>query len=88
MNSGFDVNSFCDNIDDGYGVFDDVVDSLAFAADGISTAAPEEAVIRPTQPVVPSTPTRPSKRRGRKPGQKPTCGSCGTVGHTKRTCGL
>ena len=57
--SGFDVNSFCDNFDDGYGIFDDVADSLDFAAVGISTATPEEAVIRPIQPIVPTTPTRP-----------------------------
>ena len=87
MNSGFDVNSFCDNLDDGYGIFDDVADSLDFAAVGISTTTPEEAVIRPIQPIVPTTPTRPTKKRGRKPGQKTTCGTCGTIGHTKRTCG-
>ena len=37
---GFDLNSFCDNLDDGFGIFDDVADSLNFAAVGISTADP------------------------------------------------
>ena len=26
------------------------------------------------------------KKRGRKPGQKPRCGNCGALGHTRRTC--
>lgn len=85
--NNFNVNSFCDNLDDDYGIFDDVADSLDFAAVGISTAAPAENVIQPIQPIVPTTPPRPTKKRGRKPGQKPTCGTCGTSGHTKRTCG-
>ncbi len=38
---GFDLNSFCDNLDDGYGVFDDVADSLNFASVGIDTADPD-----------------------------------------------
>ena len=38
----FDLNSFCDNLDDGFGIFDDVADSLNFTAVGISTAAPVE----------------------------------------------
>ena len=36
----FDLNSFCDSLDDGYGVFDDVADSLNFASVGISTDKP------------------------------------------------
>ncbi len=39
--SGFDLNSFCDNLDDGYGIFEDVVDSLDFASVGISTVNPD-----------------------------------------------
>ncbi len=27
-----------------------------------------------------------TKKRGRKAGQKPTCGSCGVLGHTRRKC--
>ena len=40
MYGGFDLNSFCDNLDDGYGIFDDVADSLNFASVGIDTADP------------------------------------------------
>ena len=40
MDYGFDLNAFCDNLDDGYGIFDDVADSLNFASVGISTANP------------------------------------------------
>ncbi len=82
MNSGFDVNAFCDGLDDGYGIFDDVVDSLDFASVGISTKAPSEE----SQPVAVAKPTPAKGKRGRKPGQKPRCGSCGTLGHTKRRC--
>ena len=39
--SGFDLNSFCDNLDDGYGIFDDVADSIDFASVGISTVNPD-----------------------------------------------
>ena len=100
--NNFNVNSFCDNLDDDYGIFDDVADSLNFESVGIDTTPPAEDldgdcrhnsyawqanVIQPIQPIVPTTPTRPTKKRGRKPGQKPTCGTCGTSGHTKRTCG-
>ena len=40
MYGGFDLNSFCDNLDDDYGIFDDVADSLNFASVGISTDKP------------------------------------------------
>ena len=40
MYGGFDLNSYCDNLDDGYGIFDDVADSLNFASVGIDTADP------------------------------------------------
>ena len=86
--TGFDVNSFCDNLDDGYGVFDDVADSLNFAAVGISTVNPEEALEIKANNIKPlvKVSLRGTKKRGRKPGQKPRCGSCGTLGHTRRKC--
>ena len=39
---GFDLNSFCDSLNDDYGIFDDVADSLNFAAVGIDTSAPKD----------------------------------------------
>ncbi len=88
---GFDLNSFCDNLDDGYGVFDDVVDSLDFRAVGISTVDPSEDERKKSEgnkkKKAKQTPVNISLvRRGRKPGQKPTCSTCGVKGHTKRKC--
>ena len=98
---GFDLNSFCDNLDDGYGVFDDVVDSLDFRAVGIDTDDPREYGLRKgannvtggkksegnKKKKAKQTPVNISLvRRGRKPGQKPTCSTCGVKGHTKRKC--
>ena len=84
MNNGFDVNSFCDNLADDYGVFDDLAESLCFQSVGISIAAPaEDQVVE----AVKAAPTAAKGKRGRKAGQKPRCGSCGTLGHTRRTCG-
>lgn len=40
--SGFNVDSFADNLDDDYGVFDDVCDSIDFRAVGICTKPPVE----------------------------------------------
>jgi hypothetical protein len=40
--NGFSVSSFCDSLDDGYGVFDDVVDSLDFASVGIDASEPKD----------------------------------------------
>ena len=95
MYGGFDVNSFCDSLDDGYGIFDDVADSLDFAGVGISTANPDAGLEKTvesnkknnnkTSKLVNSSPIG-TKRRGRKPGQKPTCGQCGELGHTRRKC--
>ena len=89
---GFDLNSFCDNLDDGYGVFDDVADSLNFASVGIDTADPDAS----GKNIAESNKKKNNKnkglvnislvRRGRKPGQKPTCSTCGVKGHTKRKC--
>ena len=89
---GFDLNSFCDNLDDGFGIFDDVADSLNFAAVGISTADPNAG----KKNLAESNKKKNNKnkglvknslrKRGRKPGQKPTCGLCGVKGHTKRKC--
>lgn len=97
--SGFDLNSFCDNLDDGYGIFDDVADSLDFAGVGISTAKPKDldgdcphnsyAWQQKTGEGNKNNNVKLSvvkKKRGRKKGQKPTCGSCGVKGHTKRKC--
>jgi len=89
MYGGFDLNSFCDNLDDDYGIFDDVADSLDFASVGISTVNPDApkgnvAEVNKNNNVKLSVVK--GKKRGRKPGQKPTCGSCGVKGHTKRKC--
>ncbi len=89
MYGGFDLNSFCDNLDDDYGIFDDVADSLDFASVGISTVNPDApkgniAEVNKNNNVKLSLVK--GKKRGRKPGQKPTCGSCGVKGHTKRGC--
>jgi len=95
MYGGFDVNSFCDNLDDGYGIFDDVADSLDFAGVGISTLDPnagEEKKVESNKKNTNKTKglvkisLKGTKKRGRKPGQKPRCGSCGILGHTRRKC--
>ena len=93
MYGGFDLNSFCDNLDDGYGIFDDVADSLNFASVGIDTADPsasEENIAESnknnnskTKGLVKQSLVE-TKKRGRKPGQKPTCSNCQVKGHTKR----
>ena len=95
MYGGFDLNSFCDNLDDGYGIFDDVADSLNFAAVGIDASEPTDITTESgnigegnkinnnkTSTLVNTS----LKKRGRKPGQKPTCGICQVKGHTKRKC--
>jgi len=89
--NGFDVNSFVDGLDS-YSVFDDIADSMDFAAVGISTATPIDKDEKKAE----SNKKKNSKnkglvnislkKRGRKPGQKPRCSSCGTLGHTKRKC--
>ena len=95
MDYGFDLNSYVDNLADDYGVFDDVADSLDFAGVGISTVNPEpndqktgegnKKNNNKTIKLVNSSP-KGTKKRGRKPGQKPRCGQCGELGHTRRTC--
>ena len=95
MDYGFDLNSYVDNLADDYGVFDDVADSLDFAGVGISTANPDadaQKIVESnkknnnkTSKLVNSSPIG-TKKRGRKPGQKPRCGQCGELGHTKRKC--
>ena len=89
--SGFDVNSFVDGLDS-YSVFDDIADSMDFASVGISTVDPNAPAKKKSE----SNKKKNSKtkglvknslsKRGRKPGQKPTCGTCGVLGHTRRTC--
>ena len=93
--SGFDLNSFCDNLDDGYGIFDDVADSLDFAGVGISTDDPDA----PEQKMAESNKKKNNKnkglvkqslvgtkKRGKKPGQRGKCSACGSQDHNKRTC--
>ena len=86
--SGFDLNSFCDNLDDGYGIFDDVEDSLDFASVGISTVNhnADKEDLREDNKNKKVKLSVVKGKRGRKPGQKPTCGLCGVKGHTKRKC--
>ena len=95
MNGGFDINSFCDSLDDDYGVFDDLADSLDFRSVGISTVEPANAEQKTSETnkkksvkaCIPGRiPSRLQKKRGRKLGQKPTCSQCGIKGHTKRKC--
>ena len=96
---GFDLNSFCDNLDDGYGIFDDVADSLNFAAVGIDTSSPVEISSAPVQKKSESNKKNNSKnkglvkqslvgtkKRGKKPGQRGKCSQCGALDHNKRTC--
>ena len=95
MYGGFDLNSFCDNLDDGYGIFDDVADSLNFASVGIDTADPNacEGNIAEsnkknnskTKGLVKQSLVG-TKKRGRQPGQRGRCGACGSQDHNKRTC--
>jgi len=92
---GFDLNSFCDNLDDGYGVFDDVADSLNFASVGIDTADPDASgknlaesnkkKNNKNKGLVKQSLVG-TKKRGRKAGQRGRCGSCGSQDHNKRTC--
>ena len=95
MYGGFDLNSYCDNLDDGYGIFDDVADSLNFASVGIDTADPrasEENIAESnnknnskTKGLVKQSLVG-TKKRGRQPGQRGRCGACGSQDHNKRTC--
>jgi hypothetical protein len=99
MNDGFDLSSFCDNLDDDYGIFADVADSLDFASVGISTVNPKDldgdcphnsyAWQAKKSEVNKNNNAKLSvvkKKRGRKKGQKPTCSLCKEKGHTKRKC--
>ena len=82
------LNSFLDSLDDDFGVFDDLADSLDFASVGIDTADPANDAPKKSndsKALVKQSP-RGTKKRGRKPGQKPRCGNCGTLGHTRRKC--
>ena len=88
MDYGFDINTFCDNLDDGYGIFDDVCDRLDFAGVGISTTAPTEEVIQKTAETNKNKTVKNTVqgKRGKKPGQKGICSVCSETGHNKRTC--
>ena len=89
--NGFDVNSFVDGLDS-YSVFDDIADSMDFAAVGISTATPIDEDEKKAE----SNKKKNSKnkglvnislkKRGRKPGQRGKCSACGSQDHNKRTC--
>ena len=91
MGYGFDVNSFVDSLDS-YSVFDDVADSMDFASVGISTVDPNAQAKKKVESNKKNTNKTKGlvknslKKRGRKPGQKPRCGSCGILGHTRRKC--
>ena len=82
------LNSFLDSLDDDFGVFDDLADSLDFASEGIDTADPEKDAPKKSNDskALVKQSLRGTKKRGRKPGQKPRCGNCGTLGHTRRKC--
>ena len=93
--NGFSVSSYCDSLDDGYGVFDDVVDSLDFNAVGISTVNPDATEQKTSESIKKNI--KDSKglikqsligtnKRGKKPGQKGICSVCKVTGHNKRTC--
>jgi len=91
MDSFGGLNSFLDNLGDDYGVFDDLADSLDFASVGINTDDPNAEQIQVKEKTSKSkglvkNSLRGTKKRGRKPGQKPRCGNCGTLGHTRRKC--
>ena len=95
----FDLNSFCDNLNDDYGIFDDVADRLNFAAVGIDTSAPKDldgdcphnsyawqekkAESNKNKNVKPLVV---KGKRGRQPGQRGKCSACGSLDHNKRTC--
>ena len=91
----FDLNSFCDNLDDGFGIFDDVADSLNFAAVGICTADPSASEGNIAEGnnknnskdkgLVKQSLVE-TKKRGRQPGQRGKCSACGSLDHNKRTC--
>jgi len=95
MYGGFDLNSYCDNLDDDYGIFDDVADSLNFASVGISTDDPDASEQKKaegnknnnskTKGLVKQSLVG-TKKRGRQPGQRGRCGACGSQDHNKRTC--
>ncbi len=92
MTGYFDVNSFCDTLDS-YSVFEDVVDSLDFAAVGIKTDKPAEELETAKQKMAESNKKEnvqsfktSLKKRGKKPGQKGICSVCKETGHNKRTC--
>ena len=90
--SGFDLNSFCDNLDDGYGIFDDVADSLDFAGVGISTANPDAPEEKKAEGIKKKNNKNKGlvknslRKRGKKPGQRGKCSACGSQDHNKRTC--
>ncbi len=103
MINGFDVNSFCDGLDS-YSVFDDVADSMDFAAVGIDSSAPKDldgdcphnsyawqkktAETNKIKSVKAPASTMRKGKRGKKPGQKGICSVCKQVGHNKRTCNV
>ena len=75
MYGGFDLNSFCDNLDDDYGIFDDVADSLDFASVGISTVNPDadkEDIREDNKNNNVKLSLVKGTKRGRKKGQQPT----------------
>ena len=82
------LNSFLDSLDDDFGVFDDLADSLDFASVGIVTSVPANDAPKKSNDskALVKQSLRGTKKRGRKPGQKPRCGNCGTLGHTRRKC--
>ena len=92
--NGFDVNSFVDGLDS-YSVFDDIADSMDFAAVGISTATPIDEDEKKAESnkkknsknkgLVKQSLVE-TKKRGRQPGQRGRCGACGSLDHNKRTC--
>ena len=93
--NGFSVSSYCDSLDDGYGVFDDVVDSLDFNAVGISTVNPDATEQKTSESIKKNIKDSKglvknsligTKKRGKKPGQKGICSVCKVTGHNKRTC--
>jgi len=95
MYGGFDLNSFCDNLDDGYGIFDDVADSLNFESVGISIDDPDASEQKMPESIKKKNSKTKglvkqslvgTKKRGKKPGQRGRCGACGSQDHNKRTC--
>jgi len=88
MDSFGGLNNYLDNLDDDFGIFDDLADSLDFASVGIKTADPEKDAPKKSNDSkgLVKQSLRGTKKRGRKPGQKPRCGTCGVLGHTRRKC--